>query len=149
MANVTYSFLSVLATIVGPNGAFSMGSSSGVAEEGITIAFDEEQDTMQKGADGTGMHSLHAWQGGQVTVRFLKTSPVNAQLQGMYDLDRASPADHGQNTIVVTWIDAGDVTTATQCGFAKFPTNSYAKDGALLEWVFNAIRINPLLGAGL
>ena len=148
MPNVTYSFLSVLATIVGPNGAFSIGSSAGVAAEGITIAMDQDQDTMQKGADGTGMHSLHAWQGGQVEVRLLKTSPVNAQLQGMYDLDRASPSDNGQNTIVVTWIDAGDVTTCTQCAFAKFPDNSYATEGAMLSWRFNAIRISPLLGAG-
>lgn len=145
---VTYSFIDVKATLVGPNGATNVGSDAGVSEEGITIEFAEEQDTMVIGADGLGMHNLHAGQSGRVTVRLMKNSPTNAILQGIYDLDRATPSTHGQNTIVVSWLTAGDVVTCTQCGFTRFPTVTYAKEGPMLEWTFNAIRISPLLGAG-
>jgi hypothetical protein len=146
---VTYSFLQVKATIVGPNGAFSIGSTAGVAEEGITIEFAEDQDTMQIGADGTGQHNLHAGQAGNVMVRLLKVSPTNALLEGMYTLDRADPASHGQNTISVTWLGAGDLYNCFQCGFRRFPANTYGKDGPMLEWPFNAIRIVPILGSGI
>ena len=44
----TYSFLDVQATIVGPGGAFSLGSGAGVAEEGISIEPTGEIDTMLK-----------------------------------------------------------------------------------------------------
>jgi hypothetical protein len=55
-----YSFLDVSATISGPGGTFSIGSDAGVAEEGITTAYTGEKNTMTIGADGAGMHSLHA-----------------------------------------------------------------------------------------
>jgi hypothetical protein len=145
---VTYSFLDVQASINGPNGAFPIGSSAGVAEEGISIEFAEDQDTMQIGADGSGMHSLHAGQSGTVTLRLLMTSPTNELLDAMYALDRATPSSHGQNTIVVSWLTAGDITTCTNCGFRKFPSLTYAKDGQMREWTWNAVRISPLLGAG-
>jgi Protein of unknown function (DUF3277) len=145
---VAYSFLDVVATLVGPNGTVSLGSNSGVSEEGVSFSFSEDQDTMTIGADGTGMHSLHAGQAGTVSVRFLKSSPTNAILDALYQADRNVPSTSGQNTIVVTWLAGGDVTTAFQCAFKKFPDVVYGKDAALLEWVFNSIRITPLLGAG-
>jgi Bacteriophage KPP10, Structural protein ORF10 len=145
---ITYSFLDVSATFNGPNGAFPIGSTAGVAEEGITIEFAEDQDTVVIGADGSGMHSLHAGQSGSVTIRLLMTSPTNALLDAVYGLDRATPSSFGQNTIVVSWLTAGDVTVCTQCGFRKFPSLTYAKDGQMREWAFTAIKITPLLGAG-
>jgi hypothetical protein len=147
MGPVTYSFLDTFATIVGPNGGFPIGSDAGAAAEGITIAFAEDQDTMTIGAGGDGMHNLHAGQSGTVIIRLLKNSTTNAQLQGMYDLDRATPSSHGQNTIVVSWLTAGDVITCSQCGFAKFPDVTYAVEGQMMEWKFNAIKLLPILGA--
>ena len=150
MANFTvYSFLDVAATIVGTNGVISLGSSSGNAEEGIAVAFAEDQVTTTIGADGTGMHSIHGGQSGVVTVRLLKSSPTNAALNAMYAADRAVPSSGGQNTIVVTWLTGGDVITAKQCAFTKFPDEAYGKVGAVLEWRFNAVYITPILGAGV
>lgn len=149
MANfTTYSFLDVAATMIGPNVTTTLGSSSGNSEEGITIAFAEDQDTMTIGADGTGMHSIHGGQSGTVSVRLLKSSPVNAILSAAYQADRAVPSSGGQNTIVVSWLAGGDVYSMQQCAFRKFPDNAYAKDAAMLEWQFNAIFITALIGAG-
>jgi hypothetical protein len=147
-APVTYSFENVLASIVGPNGIFSIGSTAGVAEEGITIEMTEDRATMTIGADGSGMHSLHAGKSGRMIFRILKNSPANSLLQSMYDADTADGSQYGQNTIVVSWLTQGDVTTGRQAGFARFPTNLYAKAGNILEWTFNCIQIDPLLGAG-
>lgn len=143
----TYSFLDVVATVVGPGGLFSIGYSAGVAEEGISYEMAEDKDTMTIGADGSVMHSLHAGQAGTVTVRLLKTSPTNALMQAMYDFQTISSALHGQNTITIANPATGDVTTCLECAFRRSPNNAYAKEGGLIEWAFNAGRIFSVLGA--
>lgn len=145
----TYSFLDTAAAIVGPGGAFSIGAGSGVAEEGITIDQGSDINAMTIGADGEGMHSLHANKSGTVTVRVLKTSPVNALLSAMVAFQRTSASNHGQNTITISNPSLGDGITCSQVAFAKIPSITYAKDGGMIEWRFDAIKINLGLGGGL
>lgn len=142
----TYSFLEVQAAIVGPGGAISLGSGSGAAEEGISVDPTEDINTMTIGADGTGMHSLHAGKSGTVTVRLLKTSPVNALLMAMYNFQTAAATTHGQNTITIADAARGDVITCRQCAFAKAPPLAYGKDAGLNEWSFQAVAIDRSLG---
>ena len=148
VAFTTYSFLDVSATITGPNITASIGSTSGTSDEGITVAFSEDQSTMVTGADGTGMHSIHGAQSGTVNLRLLKSSPTNALLAAAYQADRSVPSSGGQNTIVISWLAGGDVYLCSQCDFRKFPDNAYGKDANIIEWTFNAIYLNPLLGSG-
>lgn len=144
----TYSFLSVQAALVGPGANFSIGSDAGSADEGISDSMVEEKDTTTSGAGGDIMHSLHAASVGTITVRLLKTSPVNAQLQAAYNFQTASAARHGLNTLVVTDVDRGDVLTGTQMGFVKQPDDSWAKDGNTIEWVFRG-KLQRILGIGI
>jgi hypothetical protein len=144
----TYSFLDVVASITGPGGTFSLGNGAGPSEEGITIDMVEAKNTMTIGADGSVMHSLHAGKGGTVTVRYLKTTPANAQLQAMYDLQTTSSALHGINVIVVANPVSGDVTTCRNCAFQKKTALTYAKDGGTNEWVFDAGQVDTVLGTG-
>lgn len=143
----TYSFLDVNAGIVGPGGAFSLGNGAGVAEEGITITPAGDIGGMLIGSDGEGMHSLYADKSGMVTVRVLKTSPVNELLSALYNFQTASGITYGQNTIVINDTSRGDVITCTQCGFKKAPDLSFAKDGGINEWEFNAVKIERVLGS--
>jgi hypothetical protein len=149
MQAVTYSFLSVLAAIVGPGGSFNLGTGSGNADEGISIEPSEDLDQMTIGADGSVMHSLHADRSGKLVVRLLKTSPTNALLGAMLALQRQSAANHGQNTLTVADSVRGDVITCQNVAFAKVPTITYAKDGGMNEWHFNAGQIAVGLGGGL
>lgn len=142
----TYSFLDVQATLVGPTGVVQLGYGAAVADEGITIEAAGDKNTMIIGADGEGMHSLHADKSGTVTVRLLKTSPTNAKLMAMYDAQTLSSALHGQNLITVTNPVAGDVTTARSCAFKKKPSMAYKKDGDIIEWAFDSIKIDTILG---
>lgn len=146
---VTYSFLNVHAAIVGIGGSFNIGAGAGNAEEGITIEQSEDLDNMTIGADGSPMHSLHADKSGKVSVRLLKTSPTNALLGAMLALQRTSAANHGQNTITIVDTARGDVVTCQNVAFAKVPTITYAKDGGIQEWNFNAGVIDVGLGGGL
>lgn len=142
----TYSFKDVLAAISGNGVTVSMGNGAGAAEEGITIEPTEEIDTMTIGADGSPMHSLHADQSGKITVRLLKTSPVNALLMGMYNFQTSSGLFHGQSVLNVTNIATQDSISCTSVAFARAPRVLYAKDGGVMEWEFNAGRIIRTLG---
>lgn len=142
----TYSFLDTQASIVGPGGSFSIGSGDGVAEEGITIEPAGDKNTMQIGADGTGMHNLHADKSGTITVRLLKTSPKNAMLMAMYNLQQTSAALWGNNVISVSNAQIGENNGCRGVAFKKKPTIVYAKDGPMNEWTFDAIAIDSILG---
>lgn len=144
-----YSFLNVQASITGPGGAFSLGAGSENAEEGITSAYVGEKNAMTIGADGGGMHSLRASNAGKITVRLLKTSPVNAQLNALYRFQKANSGQWGQNVIVVSDTQRGDVCTGKQCAFSKHPDIVYATEGNTNEWEFDVIQLDELLGAGV
>jgi hypothetical protein len=143
----TYSFLNIQASLSGPGGSFSIGSSSGNSEEGISIDMLEDKDLMTVGADGTIMHSLRASDAARVTVRLLKTSPVNAQLSALYRFQKTSAENWGQNVLVITDVIRGDVIANAQVAFAKQANVTYAKDGGMMEWSFLG-SVDELLGAG-
>ncbi|MFV8845152.1 DUF3277 family protein [Serratia fonticola] len=142
----TYSFLDVSASIVGPGGAFDLGYGSGNAEEGITVAMVEAKNTMTIGADGEAMHSLHAGKGGTITVTLLKTSPTNAKLSALYAAQSLSSATWGNNVIVVRNSASNDLCSARSVAFQKIPDWQNAKDGGTVAWIFDAGKVDQLLG---
>lgn len=144
---MTYSFADVQATIIGPGGTVPLGAGSGSAEEGITVEFSEETDTMSIGADGTAMHSLHASKAGRITVRLQKTSPTNYMLTQLYNYQRTSSLFFGQNILEISNPITGDNYTCQQVAFARYPNNNYAKEAGMIEWEFNAGIIDPQLGS--
>jgi hypothetical protein len=145
----TYSFNDVNVSITGPGGSFSIGGNgSGNAEEGITIAMTEDKNTMTIGADGTPQHSLHAGKSGHLTVRLLKTSPVNSQLSSLYNTQVVSSALHGQNIVSIRNPITGDSITATNVAFKKLPDVVYAKEAGMQEWAFDCGIISTVLGSG-
>jgi len=144
--SIAYSFFDVAATLTGPGGIVSLGNGAGTAEEGITVEPIEDKETLTIGADGTPMHSLHAGRQGTITVRVLKTSPTNSTLQAMYDFQQLSSAFWGQNVLVITHIASGDTASARSVAFRRAPTLTYAKDGGINEWSFNAGFVDRIMG---
>lgn len=146
MAKLTYSFKDIQAAIVGPGGIINLGDGSGPSTEGITVDPAGDINTMTVGADGSAMHSLSADRSGRVTVRFLKTSPTNALLMAMYTFQISSGSSHGQNTLTITDSNRGDVMTCQQVAFKKAPALTYATEAGMVEWEFDAGRIDRVLG---
>lgn len=144
----TYSFLSVQATLAGPGGIVPLANGAQAAEEGISVAMAEDKNTLTIGAGGEGMNSLHAGKSGTVTVRLLKTSPVNAILSRMYNLQTGNAALHGVNTLTVRDTARGDVVNCQGVAFKKQPDLTWAKDGGTVEWTFDATVIDEMLGTG-
>lgn len=144
---MVYSFLNVVATIAGPGGILNLASGAAAAEEGITIEPVEDKNIMTIGADGKGQHSLVASDAVSVTIRLLKTSPINAALMIMYDLQSSSSALWGQNVMTVVDSGRGDYSVVQAAAFKKKPILTYAKDGGMMEWTFDGISGNSILGA--
>jgi|SRR6185369_2533647 len=146
----TYSFKDVHATITGPGGTVSLGNGSGAAEEGISCEQIEDKVSWQVGADGSVAYSLHAADIFRITVRLLKTSPTNQQLQQMYITQKVSSLFCGQNVISVTNNVTGDNYAGAQAAFIKFPSNNFAKEARNIEWEFVVGQMDVILGgAGL
>ncbi len=145
---MVYSFLNVSCTIAGPGGILNLAAGAAAAEEGISIEAVEDKNVMTIGADGKGQHSLIASDAAKVIVRLLKTSPLNAALMIMYDLQSASSALWGQN--IFTIVDSGrnDYTVVQSAAFKKKPNLAYAKEGGIMEWEFDGISANSILGSG-
>lgn len=148
-AAFTYSFLDTQASINGPGVSIPIGAGSGAAEEGITVTPSEDIGGMTIGADGAGMHSLYANKSGMITIRLLKTSPINQVLSAAQNFQRTSGAAYGQNTISLVNTLSGDAITGQFCAFKKVPDLTYAKDGNTVEWEFNVVILDIQLGAGV
>lgn len=144
----TYSFLDVQANINGPGLSAQIGSSAGSAKEGISTAFEEDKATVTTGADGAIMTSLRASMTGEIVIRLLKTSPINAVLNQAFNSQRLNAANWGVNSIRVVDKLRGDVVTGRQMSFMKHPENAWAEEGNTLEWHFKGI-VNEVLGAGI
>jgi hypothetical protein len=152
-----YSFADVAMTLVGPGGvialgngtpnpAVSLGFGAGVAEEGITIEYEQDRGKLDIGADGQPMHTLRTNASGTVTVRLQKTSPLNAVLMDMFNFQTLSSLNWGQNVIVVSDPALGDVVTCNSCAFKRPPNLTYAQDANTNEWGFLVGQILPTLG---
>lgn len=142
-----YSFLNVACTLAGAGGVLNLAAGAAAAEEGITIEPVEDKNVMTIGADGKGQHSLIASDAVKVTVRLLKTSPLNAALMIMYDLQSASSALWGQNIFTIVDSGRGDYTVVQSAAFKKKPSLTYAKEGGIMEWEFDGISANSILGS--
>ena len=145
---MTYSFLNVNCSLIGPGGALNLAAGAAAAEEGITIEPSEDKNQMTIGADGKGQHSLIASDACTATIRLLKTSPLNAALMLMYDLQSASSALWGTNVITLTDSGRGDRTVIQAAAFKKKPGLTYAKEGGIMEWTFDGITATSILGSG-
>lgn len=144
-----YSFLNINASITGPGGFASLATGAQAAEEGITVETVEDKNIMTIGADGAGQHSLIASDARTVTVRLLKTSPVNAILTAMYNLQSSSSSLWGRNVITIGDTGSGDALTLQAVAFKKIPALTYAKEGGFNEWTFDCIKGDQILGVGL
>ena len=144
-----YSFMDVVASIIGPGGSISLGQAeAGVSDEGITVTHSEDKSTMSVGADGAVMHSLHAAEPGTVSIRLQKTSPSNNLLMSLYNYQRLSSLYWGTTTIVVSNPVLGDTATCVKCAFKKAPDFANPKIAGTVEWMFDVGNIHEVLVAG-
>ena len=64
----------------------------------------------------------------------------------LYDAQSLSSSLWGQNVISVTNSASGDATGCRSCAFKKVPDMTYKIDGGTYEWIFDAIKIDTILG---
>lgn len=145
----TYSFLNISCQMVGPGIEANLGAGASVAEEGITLEPTTEKNEMVIGADGKGQHSLIADDSCKLTIRLLKTSPQNAILMAAYDLQSQSSSLWGINTFTLSDSARGDFSVVQQAAYKKKPVIKYAKVGDMMEWEFDGIQANSILGGGV
>ena len=141
-----YSFADVTLALAGPNNLnFYI---TGEAEEGISIEFEGNKNTMTPGAGGDIMHSLRAAQPGRLIIRLLQTSSCNAVLSNAWSYQTASAATHGQMTATVNDPVRGDLWSCLGTAFGNHANGGWATVGGMREWALDVGRVIPKLGAG-
>jgi hypothetical protein len=145
---MVYSFLNISCMMIGPAIASNLAAGAAAAEEGITIEANVDKNVMTIGADGKGQHSLVADDSCLITIRLLKTSPLNAVLMTAYDAQSVSSALWGLNTLTITDSARGDLTVIQNAAFKKKPQINYQKDAGIMEWTLDGIQANSVLGSG-
>lgn len=143
----TYSFLDVSCAMIGPGLAIDLSTGAGLAQEGISFSPNADINTTTIGADGQGMQTLKADKSGSITVRVLKSSPVNQQLSLALAFQRTSSAVHGQNTITLVDRNKGDNVTAQNVAFQRQPNLDFGAEAQIVEWTFSAVTIDMALGS--
>ena len=64
----------------------------------------------------------------------------------LYDAQSLSSALWGKNVITVSNSVVGDMHVASACAFKKCPDMNNKKDADIVEWIFDSIDINSILG---
>ena len=144
----TYSFQQVVASIVGPGGNINVGAGAGISADGITIETVGQKNNMITGADNSGTHSLISVDASTTTIRILKTSPTNAQLMNMYQLQKLSSATWGANLITLRDSARGDLAILAKAAFQNPPNLTYATEAGFNEWIFDVLDTTIILGTG-
>ena len=126
----TYSFQDVTATIVG-SGIVNFGYGSNSAKEGISVTQNEP---------------LKSNKSGTVTIRLMRTSPQNAQLQLMYNAQTLSSSLHGNNVITIRDKGNSEICVCRGCAFQKVADRNYGEEAGIQEWVFDCIKIDYVTG---
>jgi hypothetical protein len=79
-----------------------------------------DKNTMTVGSDGRAAQPARR-QFGQITLRYLKTAPVNRTLMALYNAQKLDSRLWGKNVITVNQSVAGDVIAGAFCAFKKVP----------------------------
>jgi hypothetical protein len=146
----TYSFQYFNATIVGLGGiGIALADGSGAAEGGISFNFKQDKNHQTGGADGSVMNTQIQLNMGEATARFMQTSPINAQLDQMYQQQVVSGIGWGANVISGFDSSSGSTVKATGVAFKRQPGLVYAMNGAVLEWQFDIAQLYIVRGAGV
>lgn len=141
-----YSFADVTLAVAGPNNLNAY--ITGEAEEGFSIEFEGQKNTMMVGAGGDVMHSLRVAQPGRLLIRVLKTSSSNKILSDAWIYQVGSAATHGKMTWTVTDAANADLWVLTGVAFNNHTNGAWATVGNAQEWTLDCGRITPKLGAG-
>jgi hypothetical protein len=131
----TYPFNQFRVKITDPTGSsFPLGTN---AEENITME-EPPRSSQQIGPDGSAMTSVYADKSGTATVRLRNASPVNSQLEALYDQQKRDSTQYGQNTITISDMDSNVLMTCTGAAFASLPMSQ----GNLNRWRFHVAFID-------
>lgn len=147
--SVPYTFLNAIAGYTDSLGnMLDFSAGNGVAEEGMTIEWDEDKVSITRGADGDWMYNLHAASGGIFTIRALRTSPLNYYLSNIYTKTTAGGATVGTGIITGGDVQRGESFNCVGCQIRRHSAFTSAKEGPGLEWVFLVGKLSAKLGIG-
>lgn len=136
MAQLTYSPTDVVCTF---NGIIVQG----LADAGITVAYDSAMWNFVEGLDGQLARVRTGKQLGTVTLNLMQTSATNDEFNAMFEADVLSGTGHGM--LYIADLSRRRITTCVDASFEKKPDHTLGLDMADVQWVLKG-RLNVTMG---
>jgi len=100
----------------------------------VNFELDEDEYNTTTGADGFVTRTKTNNRSGVLTITLLQSSPSNNILQGLYDLDRSTPAGSPFPVIVKNLLNL-ELVTSSAAWVQKLPAIEYSKEITNREWM--------------
>ncbi len=118
----------------------------GFAEDGLTVAFDEDSFMLNTGADGEQTRSRSNNESALITLRLMQTSESNAVLNNFYQADKAGGT--GKFAFLIKDLNGSELHAAEEAWVQKPPEAAFGKESATREWTIRCGRMTSIFGAG-
>ena len=110
----------------------------------ITAEKNNEAFALNIGSTGAGARAQTSDESGRVTVRLQQTSPVNAALSALHELDKAS--GDGIGPLAIKDLSGADVVAAASAWIVTTTTLEYSNEITVREWIFESENLQILPG---
>jgi hypothetical protein len=133
-----------------------VGEFAGILLEGageddfISIVQDQETFTLKGSADGrTASRARNEFISHTVSLTLLASSPTNARLSAIHNLDRATPNGAGVGTFQVRDHQGTTIHRTDQCWIQQPPEETFGREAPQRVWTLRCIGLQTTYGAGL
>lgn len=113
----------------------------------VKVAFNNDQWTLQMGADGEGTRSKSNDFSAQVEITLMQSSDSNSILQGFWSSDSLS--DSGVFPLLIKDNSGRSLFVAEQAWVKKQPDAEFAKEAGPRVWVLETDKLIPFEGGNL
>ena len=110
----------------------------------VTVARNEQAYTFQPNADGGGTRSKSNNFSGTITIRLAQSSPANAILSGLAQLDEKG--NQGAVPVLIKDGNGKSIYSAQQAWIQKIADSEFAVESGEREWVLETHHLEAYVG---
>ena len=101
----------------------------------INAEYNEDLYALKVGADGEATRSRNNNNSGRVTLTLLATSPSNAALSSLFNLDLFTPGAVGTGPLLIKDRSGSTIVSAETAWIVKPPAMEFAREASEREWI--------------
>ena len=126
--------------------AFGIIPFEGLAEDFLSIVFDDDAYRLDIGSDGEQARSKTNNNSATIEVTLQQTSPTNLLLSAQHKLDKLNPGGPGVAPFIVRDANGTTLDIADAAWIQKEPDHTFGRDIGTRTWTFRTGNMNSITG---